>query len=379
MYEQGHILLNTDWLALSLRLDEGRRQPINGHKWVDYDGTNVWKSRRVLLNGHGEKVATLLSEPKSSIIAPNSALLEVANEWLYHGIGARGVVSLVRYAYESSIVGLSRLDLCVDFEPSERQAEIIRGLAEGRYYVGGKRSGSGFWSTLTADWVPAMWKGVCPHCQSWGHKTTAVKWKLYYKSLELREAGGGWFAKPYIVDRWRECGFDVNNVWRLEVSMHSCNQMLYSGEALRWEKWGMATADIFCALYKQRFVVRKAAGHADKSNDPIVEFLPIKSPRELVRTKPSSDESRRNARIGLLRSLVRSTDAEEVLYDTATLEGVLAHVKAIVERDHLQHYFKAMVGDNYAGWATKLREAGGGDMELRQDVGMGITPNKSFS
>jgi hypothetical protein len=52
---------------------------------------------------------------------------------------------------------------------------------------------------MTDPWVPEMWRGEVPYDQSWGHKTTDIKWKLYYKTKELRDnAGGNTYDKPYI-------------------------------------------------------------------------------------------------------------------------------------------------------------------------------------
>ena len=357
-----HVLLNNDWFALSVALTGEERRLKSGYKWVEFEGTNVWKRRRILLNEYGEKVFTLLSEPKSSVIRPDAGLIEVANEWLYHGIGVGGVLRLFKYLVEYKELGMSRLDLAMDFVPNEKQQKVILGLADGSMYVSGKRSGSGFWSSSSAEWMPIEWRGKrIPHCQSWGHKTTDVKWKLYYKSKELREAGGGWFAKPYIVDQWRESGFDINNVWRLEVSLHNCNGLTIDGERLTRDFWYKNTGDLASSLYTSRFIVREDGGHKDKSNDKKVHFLPVRGDM-LVRCKVNEGDGTRNARVSLLRSLVKACDDEMVKYDERTVKGVCNHVRQLVQRDGLHQYFKAMVGKSLNEWCMEVESQALGEV-----------------
>lgn len=372
------ILLNNDWLAESITLSGEERKPPRGYKWVEYDGTNVWLRRRCLFNEYGDKVFTLLDKPKSSIIRPDAGLLEIANEWLYHGIGVRGVEKLLRYCVEYKCIGLSRVDLAMDFEPNVVQQGVIMGLSQGKMYVSGKRSGSGFWSTNNDEWMPECWRGkAIPHCQSWGHKTTSVKWKLYYKSKELRDAGGGWFDKPYIVDQWREAKLDINNVWRLEVSIHNANQLLFDGVPVSRDVWYKNTVALAQSLYTQRFMVRENNGHRDKTNDKVVLFLPVRNITP-IRCKPAEGESQRNGRISLLRGLVNSLSCESVANDEKTVKGVVEHVNSIVQRDGLQYYFHGMVGETVEEWAERVTAGAKGEVYEMNIKNTDIKPNTTF-
>lgn len=346
------IPVSTDWFGLSIRLLDDVGKPPRDYTWEDYEGgTNVWSKRRVLYNRYGERVFTLLYSPKSSLIGRDMALFEVSNEWLYHGIGVGGCLKLLRRVVPFDVVSLSRLDLCADFVPSEGLAEAIFGLGSGSIYCSGKRSGSGFWSINTDDWMPDMWRGVrIPHCISWGHKTSDVKWKLYYKTKELRDAlGGRQFDKPYIVDLWRECGLDVNNVWRLEVSIKHPSKLTLDGKVINFDVWYKDTLNLYKSLYVSRFQLRVNEGHADKSNDSIVPFLPI-SDASVVRCRKYEGDDTRSARIGLLRHLVRSLDQPEVCLDAPTRCDVVTTIDGIVRRDHLERYFEAMVERPYCEW-----------------------------
>lgn len=372
------ILLNNDWLAESITLSGEERKPPKGYKWMEYDGTNVWSRRRCLFNEYGDKVLTLLDKPKSSIIRPDAGLFEVANEWLYHGIGVKKVENLLHYCVKYKCTGLSRLDLAMDFEPNEKQKAVIMGLSQGSMYVSGKRSGSSFWSTNNGEWMPECWRGkAIPHCQSWGHKTTAIKWKLYYKSKELRDAGKGWFDKPYIVDQWREAGLDVNSVWRLEVSIHNGNQLLYDGEPVTRDLWYHNTVALAQSLYTQRFIVRENQGHRDKTNDDVVMFLPVRNTTQ-VRCKVPKGERQLNGRISLLRALVNSLNSESVALDERTASGVIEHITKIVRRDGLHRYFSAMVGDSLESWTNKVMEIARGEAFEVNVKNTDIQPNAAF-
>lgn len=353
------IPVSTDWFGLSIRLlDEVGKAP-RGFSWEEYEGgTNVWGKRRALYNCYGERVFTLLSAPKSSIIGRDMALFEVSNEWLYHGIGVNGCLKLLRRMVPFDMVSLSRLDMCADFVPTKGLAETIFELGKGSIYCSGKRSGSGFWSINCDDWMPEMWKNKrIPHCISWGHKTSDVKWKLYYKSKELRdEYRGKAFAKPYIVDLWRECGLDVNNVWRLEVSIKHPNKLTLDGNFVNYDVWYKNTLNLYKSLYVYRFQLKKDEGHTDKSNDEIVPFLPIKD-ASVIRCRLYDGEDSRSARISLLRNLVKSLEQPEVYLDVPTRRDVVGTIDGIVRRDNLVRYFEAMVERPYEEWLESYTDS----------------------
>lgn len=362
-----NLVCNTDWMGLSIRLDEGIGEAPAGHKWVVYDnGTNVWADRRILYTDRGDKVCTLLSRPKSQkFLDPQAALLEIENEWLYHGIGVEGIIDKLWENTPFNIVGMSRCDLCIDFNPTFMQWQTIKKLATGEIYVGGKRNGSGFWSICQDDYIPPALRGKrIPHCISWGHKTSNVRWKLYYKTKELKDAvnGMGW-DKPYIVDQWRIAELDENNVWRLEVAIHKCNSLDVEQNLeyddnerhkMTFKEWKLHRWDILTQMYTSRFICRENQGHADKSNDDIVRFLPIDGTRRITCRKPAGETSH-FGRITLLRHLVQSLDDDAVLLDDESREDVLWHIGEIIRRDGLQKYFTTMVNQEYDDWVEAMR------------------------
>lgn len=352
------LLISLDWLAVTVRMERPLVE-YPEHTVEMYGMTNVWANRQVVYNERGEKVFTLLSKPRQSILPADSALLEIANEWLYHGDMAFRIIDKFCEITGAWVSGVSRADICCDFVPNADQVEVIRGLSDKSLYVCGKRNRVEFCSRSNDEWMPTEWRGLdCPHQQSWGHKTSDVKWKLYYKSKELHDEGGAQFmSKPYIVWNWRACKFDINAVWRLEVSIKNLNQFNIEGQrfTLNWLETNYLYA--FAALYSARFVVRKSQGHVDKTNDEVVPFLDIRWLRNYIRVRPPQSAQIRSGRLSLLRHLVSSLDSPEVLYDIPTRDDVLDTIERMVERDNLQMYFKSMTGFTFVKWKQEKKNA----------------------
>lgn len=349
--------LSLDWLALTLRLKTRVAGCPAGCRWAYYSSTNVWSSRWCLFNEYGDKLFTLLFQPRSqSVIKADRALFEVANEWLYHGIGFHGLLDLLRQCCDFDVLGVSRFDLAADFCPDGFKGEVIRSLANGSCYVSGKRSGSGFWEVVNDNRLSPMWQGKIPHCQSWGHKTSDVRWKLYYKSKELREGikGGGW-NKPYIVDMWREVGLDETNVWRLEVSVHNANTFDFMGDKLTYERFCNAGTDLFKALYTSRFTVRRSEGHRDKSNDSVVEFLPVGQLRDAFRVRTREVLVEHHGALTLLRHLLQDVMTEQVLLNDTIRESCIDTIEVLLERNRMHEYFRVVTGDSFDSWKEWVR------------------------
>lgn len=351
------LLLNVDWLAVSVRFKSDIfGQLAAGHFYVECDGTNVWHKRRIVFNEFSEKVATILYVPKSKIIPYNAGVIEIANEWLYHGQHPYRILEILKEWRIFSETGLSRVDLCVDFNPTSRQFHHICALARGDDYVAGKRSRTPWYGLVKCPLLADRYQGKqIPYDQSWGHKTTAVKWKLYYKSKELVDAcGGKLFAKPYILDCWQEAGLDKSDVWRLEVSIKQGNSLEFRDEPITLDQIRHNPEAIYKALYTRRFIVRRNEGHKDRTNDRLINFLPIGGAGGL-RTATSKATSSRNPSITLLRHLIDAIDNEEILTNDALREETLSSIGRLLNVAQLGHYFRAIVGENFDNYCEACR------------------------
>lgn len=378
--ESQKVMLNCDWLGLSLHIS-GEPKPIEGFVWKEYSSTNVWEKRRVLWTENGDRVLTLLSNPRSSIINKQSALCEIENEWLYHGGGHVGVLRTLEKSLFFLVTGISRLDLAADFCPTETQKDIILGLGTGEYYIGGKSNRVPWYGKLSNEKLHPMWNNRnIPYDQSWGHKTTDIKWKLYYKTKELLDAGGGrFFMKPYIIDQWRINGLDVSNVWRVEVSVKKLNNYDLYGQRLSIDNVERNFQELFLQLYNSRFQVKLNEGHKDRTNDKLVTFLPVANIFYTMQRHRSEKGKSHNGRISLLRHLVQSLDDEQVLLDKISRENVYEHIYKILERDNLQNYFMAMTGKYFDEWVAVKDEEACGSVRLEIDrphLNTDIQPNR---
>ena len=349
--------LSVDWLGVSAFMTEPKAKPFMGLKWVKQTETNVWKSRGIYVNEFGDKVATLLFNPKSAMIDSRACLIEVANEWLYHGVGMLEIVNRFCEAHKAVVTGISRLDLCVDFECHEFEFEVIVGLAERKYYVQGKQNWFPWWSKSNDYRLPNLFRGKeIPHQISWGHKTSRVKWKVYYKWRELTEAAGRvGYEKPYIVDMWKMAGMDPVYCWRLEVSMKYCNGLVADGKVVSLEVFSRYTKELFLGMVQSRFVVRENQGHKDKTNDRIVQWLPLSNTRMVVRCRQYVSDNERSGVVSLLRKLVLSLEATEVLMCDEIREGVFLQIENICRHQHLFGYLQAIVGLDFDSWVEDVR------------------------
>lgn len=362
----GCLPLSLDWLSLSLVLHRPLTLCPEGHRWAYYSATKVWNSRWVLYNDYGDKVFTILFQPRSSIIAADRAVLEVANEWLYHGIGVKGALRLLAQCFEThgngvgfTITGISRVDLAADFTPTIAQHDVIIGLDNKSLRVAGKQNGNGWWSTVKPTALHPMWSGYCPHDMNWGHKTSDVKWKLYYKSKELRdEAGGMGWSKPYIVDMWREVGLEESNVWRLEVSLRNCNNFDFMGEKLSFKRLMSSGSDLFQALYASRFTIQRNQGHKDRSNDEVVPFLEVGQLRGAFKVHREEHLVDHNSVLTLLRHLINDATTEQVVIGDIAREALIGSITQIVDGYGLHPYFQEVTGMNLDTWVEWLRVRG---------------------
>lgn len=267
-----------DWFSFSLQshntapvsLPEGVREEV-------CQGTNIYSYRRIYYYC-GWKLFTVLGKPHSKILRQDLLLVEVGNRWLYGYLDIMGMVSVM---YPMAVVNnLSRVDLCCDFNVGEGELDIIKGLADGRYYVGGKRSGVVFYDVESNERIP--------RCLNFGSIQSEVKWKLYNKVKEIG-AGTPDCTKPYIVDQWLAMGMGCSHVWRLEASLHADNFKDDNGLGFDFtDLYNLhAIRRMFLQLYTFRFVV-KERGHSRRENDAVKLLLPLSEPARQRKQAPKS-------------------------------------------------------------------------------------------
>lgn len=359
-----NLSINLDWVAFSVLLipdplekdaHSFKLRDISdlGFKVLEYTGTNIYSRRAIVYSSDGQKLLTLLFQPHSRIIDYRSCLVEIANPLLYQRrFVFRGVTysellwvpELLQYLHPYQFQCLSRVDIAADFELTHYRARFVQLLSNDSVYLQRYRDGVSF-HEFTA-FKGSMVKRV-PKQLSWGSKHSCIKWKTYNKSLEVFE----WVKegdklvrhcnKPYIVDQWIANGWNVENVWRLEVSITPLEKYRFRGRHLTFEHLNNAflVYDLYATLYSTKFITRLNQGHEDRSNDKRVWYLGDLGEWEKLGLREPSEEKIVVAYVNGLRSAMQQIEKEEVRVNPTMLQLWIDTATKCVEIGKLQSYF----------------------------------------
>lgn len=366
-------LVSIDWLAFSCRVPNGHcPDPVLPDGWEirSLNKTPAWGVREYVLLPDGTKVATILRKPTLKQIAADRALVEMANWTLYSSILDEWVTSVLDI-YRLEVTGLNRLDLACDFDLSSEGWSIVSSLGRNACYVQRYQQGSAFWQLIDGQKVP--------HCQSWGSHDSSMKWKCYYKWLELTSDGQG-VSKPYIVNCWDAIGLHKEIVWRVEVSLTKCNKLeLPDGRKLSFPFVWYQRAAIWQSLYSNNFVQRKTENHQNRRLDERVSLVgDIDRMKLLSYGRPSGHGHMSDAEQRVARKLwqeyvnedVKGTPVEKLvastLCDMVVNPAVLSYLSMLsgMSGDKITHGLskssmghKAALSANYNIGATMVEDA----------------------
>ena len=345
-YKSSTYIINCDWLQFSVLLTNEEPFLIcpDGVRIEICQGNNIFEHRALVYSGRGEKLLTLLWKPYSKVIQRNIMTVQVANQSLYvtDGMGIQWAWELVQDIVDCTFNAIGRLDLCIDYEATEKQLTFLRHLNSGHYYVQGKREGSTWWHNRESN----NFTHKELHCLSWGSKTSEIKVKTYNKSREQGTLSGNKKSaeKPWIVDEWEAAGMNITKVWRLEFSLSGAGQLQFDNKTLtldmvRDEKW---RTDVICQMYHSRFVTRinqgKRYGH--KNNDTQVFLINLPKRGRLLKWKVGvANEYECPASITLLRSMMRNLDNPAIVSNKPSFEAYAGAIVDIIRLHHLDGYF----------------------------------------
>ena len=161
---------------------------------------------------HDRKVCTIITEPFSKVMTPQTCLLKVDNKLLYTNHGFE-LVNLVFSVFRLVFRSTTRIDLCCDFTSIVSYncaSEFISDVLNGNVYKSGKWSFSVQGSSRGGYMMPYNYI-------RFGNTTSPCSIALYNKSYELKES-----KKTYIEDMWIASGLvdpdtlTLSDVWRLE-------------------------------------------------------------------------------------------------------------------------------------------------------------------
>ena len=346
-----NLCINCDWLSFSVKIDPmGDVIAPKGYRFDKFCGTNVFKERWILSDKSGNKIMTFCCNPFSSALKDDIATCQIANQYLYNPNPER-LESLLSYFKKAKFNGLSRWDVCCDFNPTDAEYKTIRKLTEGSQYVSGKSEGSIFWhSEKYGEKEFRM-----AHCMSWGSKSSFLKIKLYNKSLEINAANKELCSKPYIREEWENHLENINNVWRLEFSLTDVNQFGIDGRRLLFSD--SLSSDILCRFFSEvkakRFIVRKNQGRrkGHKNEDEIVPFLPFCLENLTIhKAKPISERSPLDEERALARHLWVHLQDMNVLCDETRYTSIRTLLCELAENPIISGYLDTMCNGSFCKW-----------------------------
>lgn len=363
---EDQVIINCDWLQYSVMLEEDYPEFIcpSGYRIEVLQGNNIFRNRAIVTDSKGIKWLTLLWSPFSSLLNKRLMTVQVGNQLLYYqaiSMSFNLLQQIVSCRYNSC----GRLDVCADFQIDDEKIQALKHLNSGHYYIQGKSEGSTWWHVNNKTEQNRVYKQSQLHCLSWGSKNSDVKVKCYHKSREQ-----GMLAKdpapekPYIVEQWKDAGWDVSRVWRLEFSISGTGRYKWKGESISLEKiksheW---LTHLYYSLYNSRFVMRenqgKRKGH--KNEDREINFLTLPSEDTIIeRSLGTMDKAKASESVKLLRKMMSEISSPIVMADTELCQTYCDAVARLCEKHHLRSYFSSHFGDDVMTYLQRIVDESG--------------------
>lgn len=216
-------VLSIDWLSIFCIYagDGDTWKPVESdefsYKKEDF-GTRCFSTfhrvRTANAEGGVDEFAEVQSVPYSSILPPYAIIIRFVNRTLYM---PDFYEKADRFMQLNNIAckGISRIDICADF--NQFATMTPKTLIEGFAAKTLRHIGRGVGALYFDHRVVHKEYGVNYTGLTFGTHSSDAHVYLYNKSFELQTQGD----KPWIKERWRRVGLDINNVWRLEVSIKS--------------------------------------------------------------------------------------------------------------------------------------------------------------
>ncbi len=171
-------------------------------------GTKMFKNVTELYHS-GELLATLIYNPRSTVLNAQLIQMKIANRYLYHE-GLFDLVNMLESDLNLQFIGFSRLDICYDFHLFSYNLHpevFIKKVASAKIIKKGLSNYKFFATTL---------QGCTFEYLKIGSDTSNMCGYLYNKTLEMNKIK----LKPYIQKAWFGAGLsEVQDVWRLEFSI----------------------------------------------------------------------------------------------------------------------------------------------------------------
>ena len=200
-------IINIDWLSFFCQCGE----PVN---FDDYTlelktyGTQIFEKAADVIQNN-EVVAIVLWQPRSAILAQNSAMIKLKNRQLYNEKWHQ-IFTDIEAAWFCHDIKISRIDICADFV-SFKNGLFPKTLISNFLTQKFVKVGRGNFKV-----IGEQKKYINYQYLRFGSGSSDISAYLYNKSTELKEVKD----KPYIRELWHNLNNQNNrNIWRLEFSL----------------------------------------------------------------------------------------------------------------------------------------------------------------
>jgi hypothetical protein len=240
--------INLDWLQMHVSGETIFKEDETPLVKITRTGqSKVFKSiYTITLKKHKRVIATYATEALEQIMKTGHGVLKIDNYYLYHySARMQDFVTWFLRKLRLEFIGITRIDIAYDFQSfcDKREPEdfiksflkndILKKL-KSKFRVAGNHN---FINEF--NWI------------TFGSKTSTVNYKLYNKSLEMKEAT----FKQHIFKDWQASSFDLDkDVWRIEFTVNS-NTTTLMNEDLKFNFHSVETVriDVICGLFHKLF------------------------------------------------------------------------------------------------------------------------------
>jgi hypothetical protein len=191
---------------------------------------------------HNRVIATYATDALEQIMNPGHGVLKIDNYYLYHfSSSIKEFIGWLLRRLDLEFHGITRIDIAYDFnsfynrrEPENFIKAFLRNeilkKKKTKFKVAGNHD-----HINTFNWI------------TFGSKTSTVNYKLYNKSLEMKEAS----MKPHILKDWKSSLLDLNkDVWRLEFTINSnTNTLMNEYRKINFHSLETLSLDIISGIF----------------------------------------------------------------------------------------------------------------------------------
>lgn len=213
--------LNCDWLQLHVTHKAGLLEVPESFLIEKTGQSKVFRSIYTIIHKkHNRIIATYATDVLEQIMPEHHGILKIENFYLYYySSRLKAFVEWLLRRLQMNFIGITRIDIAYDFNLfcNKKDPETfiknflsnnIVKLKKTKFRLAGEHDKINHF-----NWI------------AFGSKTSAVNYKLYNKSLEMRQKT----HKAHIWQDWNNSKLDVKkDVWRIEFTVNSNTNLLYN-------------------------------------------------------------------------------------------------------------------------------------------------------